>query len=140
MTMEQMLLPIRRYFDFSGRSSRSEYWMFLLFQILVMLLFVILGYVVAAATGSTNGEPSSVLLTMIVLLGIAYLALFMIPALAVCVRRFHDQDMSGWFYLLSFVPFGSIIIIVLMCRKGTDGPNRFGDDPLNPERLGAIFS
>ena len=52
------------------------------------------------------------------------LALF-IPNLACMARRFHDQDLSGWLILLSFIPYvGSLIIIVFMCIRGTDGPNR----------------
>jgi uncharacterized membrane protein YhaH (DUF805 family) len=57
------------------------------------------------------------------------LAIF-IPALAVQVRRFHDQDKSGWFVLLNFLPYvGGIIVLVMMCLEGTRGPNRFGPDP-----------
>jgi len=65
----------------------------------------------------------------IVLLILLYLALF-IPWLAVQVRRFHDQDMSGWFVLLQFIPYvGGLIMLVFMCIDGTPGPNRFGADP-----------
>ena len=47
------------------------------------------------------------------------------------VRRFHDQDMSGWFYFLRFIPYvGGIVLIVFMCMQGTKGENRFGYDPL----------
>jgi uncharacterized membrane protein YhaH (DUF805 family) len=138
--MEQMIMPIRRYFDFSGRSSRSEYWMFVLFQFLLIMAFIIVGVMFAGLGASPEGGPSTALTAIIVLLGLLYFGLFLIPSISVVVRRFHDQDMSGWFYLLAFVPFGSIVMIVFMCRKGTDGPNRFGDDPLNPQRLGEIFS
>jgi uncharacterized membrane protein YhaH (DUF805 family) len=56
-----------------------------------------------------------------------------IPSLAVQVRRFHDQDKSGWFVLIGFIPFvGSLIVFVFMCLAGTDGPNRFGPDPKDP--------
>jgi len=57
----------------------------------------------------------------------------LVPAIAVQVRRFHDQDKSGWFVLLAFIPIiGSIAVLVFMCLSGTDGPNRFGNDPKNP--------
>jgi uncharacterized membrane protein YhaH (DUF805 family) len=49
------------------------------------------------------------------------------------VRRFHDQDKSGWFVLLSLIPFlGAIIVLVFMFLEGTKGPNRFGPDPKDP--------
>lgn len=56
-----------------------------------------------------------------------------IPGLAVQVRRFHDQDKSGWFILLGFIPYiGGLILFVFMCLEGTRGPNRFGPDPKDP--------
>jgi uncharacterized membrane protein YhaH (DUF805 family) len=68
----------------------------------------------------------------IVILGVFFLGTF-IPSLAVQVRRFHDQDKSGWFILLNFVPYvGGLIVFVFMCLEGTRGPNRFGADPKDP--------
>jgi uncharacterized membrane protein YhaH (DUF805 family) len=65
-------------------------------------------------------------------IGLYWLA-SIIPYLAVHVRRFHDQDRSGWFYLLAFIPYvGSLVVLVFMCLRGTHGPNRFGEDPLDP--------
>ena len=127
--MEWMLMPLKRYADFSGRSRRKEYWMFLLFEI---ILFTIVGLVAGMLFGFGDpGDPATGMLggaamIMLLLLG---LGLF-IPALAVTVRRFHDQDKSGWFVLLTFIPYlGSLILIIFMCLEGTKGPNRFGDDP-----------
>jgi uncharacterized membrane protein YhaH (DUF805 family) len=62
---------------------------------------------------------------------LAILAVFL-PTLAVQVRRLHDTDRSGWFILLAMIPLvGFIVLIVFWCQRGTDGPNRFGDDGLN---------
>jgi uncharacterized membrane protein YhaH (DUF805 family) len=69
---------------------------------------------------------------MLIVLGV-YFLVFFIPGLAVQVRRFHDQDKSGWFILLGFIPYvGSLILLVFMCLEGTRGPNRFGPDPKDP--------
>jgi uncharacterized membrane protein YhaH (DUF805 family) len=75
---------------------------------------------------------------LVVLLVIA----LVIPNLAVMVRRLHDQNLSGWFILLFFIPYvGSIVMIVFMCIRGTDGPNRFGSDPFGDERhLERVFA
>jgi uncharacterized membrane protein YhaH (DUF805 family) len=55
------------------------------------------------------------------------------PSLSAMVRRLHDTDRSGWWYWLALVPLiGIIILIVWWATEGTRGPNRFGDDPLNP--------
>lgn len=144
--MEWMLMPLRRYAEFSGRSRRKEYWMFALFLIIVMS---VLGGLMAAGglpamleaqrTGATATPPGPIFW-----LGGALLALFalaiIVPGIAVVVRRFHDRDMSGWWYLgfivLSMIPvigfLASIANLVIMCLPGTPGPNRFGPDPLDP--------
>jgi uncharacterized membrane protein YhaH (DUF805 family) len=74
------------------------------------------------------------------ILGLFYLAIF-IPALAVQVRRFHDQDKSGWFVLLNFIPLvGGLIVFIFMCLDGTRGDNRFGPDPKMADHIGETFS
>ena len=127
--MEWMLMPLRRYADFSGRSRRKEYWMFLLF---IVLVYSALGVVIAivgfsgAEDGSSFGGVGGAMFIVLLLFGLA----IFIPSIAVAVRRFHDQDKSGWFYLLNFIPYlGPIIVLVFMCLEGTKGPNRFGEDP-----------
>ncbi len=128
--MNWMLMPLKRYADFSGRSRRTEYWMFTLgYVIALVILAILLG--VAGAIGDPNGI-SGLSVTALAVLGLLVLALF-IPSLAVQVRRFHDQDKSGWFVLLGFIPYiGGLIVIVFMCLPGTVGDNRFGPDPKNP--------
>ena len=60
---------------------------------------------------------------------IVSLGLFL-PSLAVAMRRQHDTDRSGWWILIALVPLiGAIILIVMMCQRGTAGPNRFGPEP-----------
>jgi len=119
--MEWMLLPIKRYADFSGRSRRKEYWMFLLGVIIVA---VVLGLIEGALGmgGSVGGIYGP--------LSLIFLIAVIIPGIAVQVRRFHDQDKSGWFVLLSLIPFvGGLVVLVFMLLEGTKGPNRFGADP-----------
>ena len=68
------------------------------------------------------------------ILFIVFVLAMLVPSLAVQVRRFHDQDKSGWFVLLGLIPYiGGIVLIVFMCLEGTKGPNKFGPDPKNPE-------
>lgn len=58
------------------------------------------------------------------------LGLFL-PALSVAVRRLHDLDRTGWWYLIILVPLiGLIVLLVFFVTRGTSGPNRFGPDPL----------
>ena len=123
--MEWMLMPYRRYADFSGRSQRKEYWMFyLLFVIVYAVSLVIMG-MGASSIDPVTGEVSEggVLATI----GGGVLGLFVlgsfIPSLAVSIRRMHDQDRSGWWIL---VPIANLIFLFI---DGTPGPNRFGPDP-----------
>ncbi len=130
--MEWMILPYKRYFDFSGRSQRQEYWMFQLFWVLILIVGVVLivaGVVRATDTGGSGSE-----LSPLGWLGVTAMGLFVlgsiIPMISVTVRRFHDQNLSGWLYLLNFIPsVGGLIVFVFMCLDGTGGPNRFGLDP-----------
>ncbi|PKQ00147.1 MAG: DUF805 domain-containing protein [Alphaproteobacteria bacterium HGW-Alphaproteobacteria-13] len=123
--MDWMLMPYKRYADFSGRSQRMEYWMFSLFMFLVIIALVIVAAVLGGL-GDSGGSPSMLFIIPFIL----FVLVSIVPSIAVTVRRLHDQDKSGWFYLLSFIPYvGGIIIFVLMCIDGTRGPNRFGPDP-----------
>jgi len=142
--MDWMLMPLRRYAEFSGRAQRQEYWMFVLFSALLyiaafILLCVFVGIMDQGRTLDSGGKPGDEAAPVGAAIGallilLIYLVLF-IPTLAVRVRRLHDQDLSGWFVLLGFIPYlGPLVIFVFMCIDGTPGPNRFGPDP--KERAG----
>lgn len=143
--MEWMIMPLKRYADFSGRSRRMEFWMFTLLSIIVYAIcFAIIlagmpwDQMTAADAGQPVEEPGAMFYLGAGLLGLWVLGT-LIPGIAVTVRRFHDQDKSGWFYLLSFIPYaGGIILLVFMCLEGTRGPNRFGEDPKGD--MGDIFA
>jgi uncharacterized membrane protein YhaH (DUF805 family) len=138
--MEWMLMPLRRYADFSGRSRRKEYWMFALFNVIVMAGIGIVGAVLGGFSLSDSGEMSVGSGLMLGLISIYGLAII-VPALAVQVRRFHDQGKSGWFVLLGFIPYiGGFIVLVFMCLDGNKGENRFGPDPKMEKNGGDVFS
>ena len=128
-------MPIKRYADFKGRSRRKEYWMFTLFQLICLAALFLLIFAVESITGDSE-------LGVDIALGIGilgYLGLFFIPGIAVTVRRFHDQGKSGWFYLLSFIPYvGGIIMIVFMCIDGERYENLYGPDPKD-ESQASVF-
>jgi uncharacterized membrane protein YhaH (DUF805 family) len=131
--MEWMLMPLRRYADFEGRSRRMEYWMFTLG---ILIVYAILGTLLVAGGFFVEGDQgmSIVGIAAGILLVLFALGVF-IPGIAVTVRRFHDQDKSGWFFLLTFIPYvGGLIIFVFMCLDGTRGSNRYGPDPKAPEQ------
>ena len=108
------------YFDFSGRSSRSELWWWMLFA----NIFTVVVTVFPEATIGAFGDLFAVFYSVFTI-GV------LLPTLAVQVRRLHDLDRSGWWILISLIPLvGAIILLVWACTKGTEGENRFGSDPL----------
>ena len=110
---------LKKYFNFRDRASRSEYWYFqLIFTLVSIPLFIY--------EDSFNDKE----LIYSGISAIVVLLLF-IPAISVSVRRLHDIDKSGWFVLISAIPFiGWIILAIMLIGKGTSGKNRFGEYPL----------
>ena len=139
--MDWMILPFKRYAEFSGRSRRMEYWMFTLLNVIVVtVLLVVTGGFGALTDMETGGQPSGGVMALFGGLGIIlviYGLAVILPSIAVTIRRLHDRDMSGWWYLgaiiggmIPIVGFlVSIGFLVLMALPGTPGPNRFGPDP-----------
>ncbi|MDH7974809.1 DUF805 domain-containing protein [Sphingomonas sp. AR_OL41] len=113
--MEWMLMPLKRYAQFSGRSRRKEYWMYFLFIIIALVVMLILDSVLGLGGRTTVGPgetltpggtrasygfaTSAGVLTTLLLLGT------FIPSLAVGVRRLHDANRSGWWILSPLVPY-----------------------------------
>ncbi len=131
-----------KYVTFSGRASRSEYWWFQLFYLLVMvglaLIFLAAGGFnqIDPVTGDFNGFNGAAIVAMVLAAVVAFALI--LPLISVVVRRFHDRNLSGWWYLAGaiagMVPIvgfaASIAIFVITVLKGTEGPNKFGPDPL----------
>ena len=103
-----------KYINFRDRASRSEYWFWILFYTIGAIATGVID--LALGVQVTSGVFGLVMI---------------IPNISVAVRRLHDRDYSGWWYLLVFIPLiGWIILLIWYVTKGTDGPNRFGPDPL----------
>jgi uncharacterized membrane protein YhaH (DUF805 family) len=134
--MELMFQPLRKYANFQGRARRSEYWLF-------YLLFVIVYVVLLVGSGALNPNksgPSALGLIVSLIGGLAILGMF-VPMLAVTVRRLHDTNRSGWWLLLSLIPFiGGLVVFVFTVLPGTSGSNTFGTDPKMPDTVATVFS
>jgi len=111
---------LKQYADFSGRARRKEYWMFVLFNVLISIaLGIVDGVLGFSAEASSIG-----------ILGGIYSLAVLIPGIAVCVRRLHDVGKSGWYYLLFLIPIiGAIILLVWFCTEGERSTNAWGEDP-----------
>jgi uncharacterized membrane protein YhaH (DUF805 family) len=132
--MGWMLEPLRRYADFNGRSRRMEYWMYTLlyvgvFLVLFILMMAGLPWDEMGQDRAVQSDPGPIFWFGFVLMMVWAIANFL-PSLAVTVRRLHDQDKTGWFYFISFIPYvGPLVLLVFMFLDGTPGPNQYGDDP-----------
>lgn len=109
---------LSRYATFRGRAPRSEFWWFVVFNLIAALVaFVIDGASFGFGGGEDAVQPVSSIMT---------LALFL-PNLAVAVRRLHDIGRTGWWVLLSFVPLiGILILIWWYATRGEPGANAYG--------------
>ncbi|WP_448168458.1 DUF805 domain-containing protein [Burkholderia ambifaria] len=111
-----------QYAKFEGRARRAEYWYFALLTGVVSIACQLL-----AAAGRESGAIPLLLAIVALVVSLA----LVLPSLAVTVRRLHDTGRSGWFLLIAFIPLiGGILLLVWMCSRGTNGPNRFGTDPI----------
>lgn len=113
---------LSKSFTFAGRASRSEYWYFTLFS----LLLVLVGFLLVAALLDTNPD-SARFVTIIAVL--CYLCL--IPAsISVTIRRFHDINRSGWNLWWGIIPYiGSLIVLFFMVQPSQAGSNQYGSMP-----------
>ncbi|MFK4135902.1 DUF805 domain-containing protein [Pseudomonas luteola] len=105
----------KNYFDFNSRVSRKDYWCARAIDFLALMAIVLFGKAL------NLGENLSAI----------YALASIIPVISLSVRRLHDTNRSGWWYLIALVPvIGWLILFVFMIMKGDDGTNRFdGEAP-----------
>ena len=107
----------RNYAMASGRAARSEFWYWTLFSCLAGGA----GTIVDVAILGPDGAG---------LLGPIISLSLLVPGVAVSIRRLHDLDRKWPWLLIYFTIIGAVVLLVWFCMRGTDGPNRFGPDPL----------
>jgi len=105
----------RKYADFRTRSSRSEYWWWTLFLILVSVAATLIDEVLLGGSAIFDTINTLVLF---------------VPGLAVAVRRLHDIERSGWWFLIAFTIIGIFLLIYWYIQPGNVGTNKYGRDPL----------
>lgn len=115
--MEYFLSAVKnKYADFEGRARRKEYWMFVLFYMIIYYGLFALVFVA----------------DFFAFLPMIFALAMLIPSIAVAVRRMHDVDKSGWFCLIP------IYNLILCCTEGTHGANQYGPDPKGSEEINDI--
>lgn len=101
-----------KYADFSGRAHRTEFWMFVLFNLIIAIVIAIVDSFI------TGG----------LIYGLYALAM-LIPGFAVGARRLHDTDKSGWMLLLGLIPLVGLVLIYFFVIDSQPGPNKYGPNP-----------
>ena len=103
------MVSLKNFTNFSGRARRTEYWSFVLVNMIIAFCVSLIG-----------SEDLDSLYSLLVLL----------PSLAVTVRRLHDTGRSGWNYLFLLIPIiGWIILLIMLITEGDEGSNEYGSDP-----------
>lgn len=137
---EAISRALRQYCCFTGRSSRSEYWWFALFCYIISFaafaIAICLNYsefaIIAASSNSdmaADPEFTGAIISLYSIPAIASLLLFL-PAFGLLFRRLHDAGHSGWWWLISFVPFiGGIVLLVFTLQGSVMEENKYGPIP-----------
>ena len=125
---EAVRICFKKYANINGRGSRSEYWWFLLFGMLVGVFLQIIDLIFFGEYFGEFGEgtgPFSLLGTLA----------FIIPGFTVYVRRLHDTNRSGWNQLWALTIIGVIPLMIWICTEGDDGKNKYGKNPLKKRNI-----
>lgn len=110
--MEYFTRALQKYAEFSGRDTRTEYWMYTLFYIIF--------YVVASLL---DGLLGTYFITLILSLALA------IPSIAIAARRLHDTSRTGWWQLISLIPLIGIIVLIVFLVQDSHPDNEYGPNP-----------
>ncbi|CAI3579233.1 MULTISPECIES: DUF805 domain-containing protein [Clostridium] len=105
---------LKKYADFNGRARRKEYWMFILFNIVIAIVLSVIDSLLGTAP----------------IIYLVYILAVFIPSISVGVRRLHDIGKSGWWLFISFIPLvGGIWLLILTCKDSEPTENAYGVNP-----------
>ena len=120
--MNWYLGVLRKYAVFSGRARRKEYWMFVLFNTIIVFILTLVEGVAGIGSQINPNELATL-----------YMFAVLLPSLAVGFRRLHDTGRSGWWSLIGFVPIiGTIVFMVFMVQNSQRDENPYGPNPKIP--------
>ena len=128
--MNYYLSVLKNYATFTGRARRSEYWYFVLFNMIFSIVALIIDYFLGTTINIEQSNGYSSLSIHIGYINLLYGLAMFLPGLAVLVRRLHDVGKSGWFIFICLIPLvGAIWLLVLLCTDSKSGSNQFGPNP-----------
>lgn len=119
-----------KFFQFSGRAPRREYWYFVLFSLIISFLIGLIDGV--AGTMLTFGVDPNGIPIQTGIIGLLFSLFLLIPSIGIAVRRLHDIGKSGWWYLIVLIPLiGILVLLYFLVMPSQEGENRFGAYPTN---------
>lgn len=115
-----------RYADFKGRATRSDYWYFILFSVIISIVLTLIDtYAVNPLLGMTPEEAAKG-----GILSVTFTLAILLPQIGVGVRRLHDIGKSGWWYLIILIPIlGVLILLFFFVTDSQAGENKYGANP-----------
>ena len=133
-----------KYATFSGRASRAEFWWWVLGIYLInivlgiIVMIAVIGSIAATTTTTTDSSGNTTLTTtdggggvsgfaiVLIILFVIWTLATIVPNIAVAVRRLHDAGYTGWLYLLTLIPFGGIVVLVLCASQTSPNAEQYG--------------
>jgi len=109
--LDSYLTTFKKYFQFSGRATRGEFWTFTLLNTVIFIILGILGLVL--------GSVSSSLASLIGLIYGLFSLASLLPSLSVLIRRLHDTGRSGWWFFIALIPLVGFIILLVFLLSGS---------------------
>ena len=110
---EAVSVCFKKSFVWEGRASRAEFWWFELAQLLIIIVALIIDQIIGT--------------------GVLYIIaaiVFILPSIAVLIRRLHDTDRTGWWFWIQLLPLIGLIVILVFTLSGSDeGDNKYGPNP-----------
>jgi uncharacterized membrane protein YhaH (DUF805 family) len=134
--MKWYLKALKKYATFKGRSTRKEYWMFVLWNMLVSIGITLAAWIIAIGVGFAVYRNEDNVMDMgtaiAILTGMVYSLVLVIPGIAVTCRRMHDAGRSGWWMLFP------VVSLILLCLDSQPRENGYGPSPKMPDLSQAV--
>ena len=133
----------KNYAEFTGRSTRPDYWWVWLGNFILSIPFWIIYFytvflsVVMDSVGETLSDTTSIFLGLVVIFYVIFFLAILVPTLALSVRRLRDAGFHWAFIFLRFAPMGGIALLILhaMPTKETEVVNYSEPQAVNVEEV-----
>lgn len=110
--MEHFTNAFKKYAQFSGRETRTSYWMFVLIYVALYIALIIIDMTVGT-----------------LVLGTIFSLAVLVPCISICARRLHDTNRTGWWQLIGLIPLIGAIVLLIFLTQDSGPDNIYGPNP-----------